>query len=217
MNGSAAPAHSASASHQLGRLGQPFPRWFLPFWIAFVAFLWWDLIHRQLTIHLPAEIAVRLGPSIVVPVAMGLVARFLGNAIEAGLYLWWWRHFRIGRIPYWGLVNWLVTFSVFDLLAEHLRLAATAGSAAAPPWIVPLVGVGVLRPGWPASGVGFWAAFGGIGALTIARVAATASIQARAIGRSLPGPLALTTAFWLLTRFVIWWGTDLMRGRSLLP
>ena len=217
MNRSAAPANATAAPLDLAGLGQPFPRWFLPLWIALVAFLWWDLIQRQLATHLPMEITNTLGSRVVVPVAMGLVARFLGNAIEAGLYLWWWRHFRNDRIPYWSFFNWLVTFSVFDLLAEHLRLAATPVSEAAPLWIVPFVGVGVLKPAWPAFGVGFWAAFGGLGALTIARVAATASIQARAIRRSIRGPLWLTATFWLLTRIVIWWGTDLVRGRSLLP
>jgi hypothetical protein len=198
-----------------GRPGLPpaLEPWARPVAVAFVSLLWWDAYHGQLAAGLPAEApqgALTLGT------AMATAGHLAGNALEAAFYRLWWRS-RGARFGFWILFVWLVVLSLFDLGATALRELVREHAPTTAGWLAPLVGPGVVRDSFPGISPGLWAALGSLGLLVLLRIAATAWLQARALGRGLAGPLGLTLSVWGLTRLLIWWGTDLMRGRSPLP
>ncbi|HKQ58691.1 MAG TPA: hypothetical protein VJY35_12550, partial [Candidatus Eisenbacteria bacterium] len=61
---------------------------------------------------------------------------------------------------------------------------------------------------------GLLAAFGTLGLLTLLRIAGTVWAQARGIGRSAAGPLAVTGVAWTVSRLGAWWSFDLLKGMS---
>jgi hypothetical protein len=186
------------------------PAW-SPLWIAFVGYQWWVEIGRQLADALPAE-AAPVSPQ--AAAALGAAGHLMGNAVEALFYLGWWRA-RGVRLGFARLFEWLVTISSLDLLASTLTRFAEAH----PGWVASglevFVGLGAVRTA--EGGSGFHAAFGTFGLLCIARLVATAAIQARGAERGLGAPLRLTVAVWLLARLANWWLYDLARGMSPLP
>ena len=187
--------------------------WARPVAVAFVSLLWWDAYHRQLAAGMPAGAprgAVALGTG------MATVGHLAGNALEAAFYRLWWRS-RGARFGYGSFFVWLVALSLFDIGAIALRDVAREHAPAAAGWLAALAGPGAARDSFPGISPGLRAALGSIGLLALARVAATAWLQARAVGRGLAGPLGLTLSTWGLARLVVWWGTDLLRGRSPLP
>jgi len=195
--------------------GQGMPRAFhpawSPLWIAFVGYQWWVEIGQQLAGALPAE-AAPVRPQ--VAAAIGAAGHIAGNAVEALFYVGWWRA-RGVRLGFARLFEWLVSISLLDLLASGLTRVAEAH----PGWMASalevFVGLGALRTG--ETGSGFRAAFGTVGLLCVARLVATAAIQARGAERALAAPLRLTIAVWLLARLANWWLYDLARGMSPLP
>lgn len=203
-----APEPGAQPGRAISR--HPFAPWFLPFWYAFLALLWAEAVGRQLA---GQETAAQLGDRAWIVVLFGLLGRFAASLIEAGFYRAWWRGVRGVSIPFWALFNWIVTLSALDLLAEGLTRQARNVPALAP-WIAPLTGVAALDPA-PLAG-GMAAAFGGIGLLALARVVTTAAVQRALLGTSWMQPLAITLGAWCATRLVVWWGVDLVVGRSVL-
>ncbi len=194
--------------------GREIPRAFhpvcSPLWIAFVAYQWWLEIGQQLAASLPDGVPQTHAH---VAAALGAFGHLAGNAVEALFYLGWWRA-RGLRLSFARLFEWLVSISVLDLLASGLTRIAEAH----PGWVAHalevFVGFGVLNSEQPGLGPGLRAAFGSVGLLCVARLAATAAIQRRGTEGGILAPLRLTLAVWLLGRLVNWWMVDLARGMS---
>ena len=194
-------------------IGRAFRAWFSPVWIAFVALQWWLEIRRQLAGALPAG-----APQLHADAAatLGAVGHVAGSAVEALFYVAWWRAWGV-RLGFAGLFEWLVSISVLDLLASGLTRIAEYH----PGWVAHalevFVGFGALRLEDTGLDSGVRSAFGSVGLLCVARLAATAAIQRQGGRRGLAAPLTLTLAVWLLGRLVNWWLVDLARGMSPLP
>ena len=117
------------------------------------------------------------------------------------------------RVRIAWLFAWIATFSVLDFLGLGLsRLASHHALASA--WLAPVAGMGLTRSRFPDLGAGVWAGFGTAGLLTGLRIYLTARQQARVLGSTIAGPLALTLFAWLVTRVAVWWSVDLLRGMS---
>ena len=180
----------------------------LLFVVALVS--WWELGWRQAG----ALGAVRqAGPA--VAAALMAAAHLAASAVEASAYALWWRT-RGARLPWWPFFVGLVALSLVDRLATGLAELALRSPSLAP-WLAPLAGPQLVRGRPSGAEAGLWAAFGGLGALTVARIAATAWLQAAGTGRRLRAALAVTALAWLVTRVAVWWTVDLVRGRSPLP
>ncbi len=178
----------------------------LPVALALVA--WWDWAFRQ------GGGAARAGDLAVAATVM-LAARLGAAAVEAGTYGLWWRA-RGARLPFFRFWAVIVALSLLDRFGIALGTLAERTPALGP-WLAPVAGLHLVKARVPALAGGLGAAFGGLGLLTLARLGLTAAWQARALGRGLAGPLALTTIAWLATRVALWWSVDLFRGVSPLP
>jgi hypothetical protein len=153
--------------------------------------------------------------NLAVAAALMVAAHLAASAIEASAYALWWRG-RGARLPWAPFFTGLVALSLVDRAAASLAALAQRMPALAP-WLAPLVGPQLLRDRLPGVEPGLWAAFGGLGLLTLARIGATAWLQAAGTGRRLCAALAVTTLAWLATRIAVWWAVDLVRGMSPLP
>jgi hypothetical protein len=171
------------------------PAW-LPAWLAAVAFAWWERAAREG----PAPPGVP-GPAALVGV------RAVGWVLEAAWHGLLWRALG-ARVPVLRLAVAVATLSLFDLLALALRDSHLAGTVA-----VSVLAGRAPHPGEPPLA----AAFAATGACTLARIVCTALVLARALGRGLGGPLALTVAAWLVSRAALALLADLARGGSPLP
>jgi hypothetical protein len=147
--------------------------------------------------------------------AAAVAGRLPSLFAEAAAYVLWWRA-RGLRLPFWRFLCCVATFSTCDLLGFSIRRAAGGAPDALRLIAAVLSGPAALDPA-AMHATGRTAAFGSLGVLTMVRVFMTAWAQARGIGRSLAGPLAITIAAWLLTRLVAWWSVDLLRGLSPIP
>ena len=185
----------------------PAPPWFLPLLYLWLGWSWWREIHAQLA---ASGVAPDMDPGAMA--VAGLAGRVLATLSEAGCYTLWWRG-RGLELPYWRFAGWVAALSTADLFGMTLKGVAPGAPDALRVVIGALAGPLALEP-VPVAASGAMAAFGTLGILTVARVVATAWAQARGIGRPLAGPLVVTTAAWLLTRLLIWWSFDLLRGMS---
>jgi hypothetical protein len=168
---------------------------------------WWETGYRQ-------GAALGAGPHLPLAVAatLMLVARLASSAIEALAYVVWWRA-RGARLPYVAFLVALVALSLVDRIA--LDLGSLAGrTPALAPLLAPLAGIQLLRSRLPGGEPALWAAFGGLGLLTVARITITAWLQSAGTGRRLRAALSVTAAAWLASRIVVWWTLDLVRGAS---
>jgi hypothetical protein len=180
--------------------------------LGFIVWRWWDQGLAQVMAALPEGHA--RGPAVSVAAALVVALHGAGYAAEGAFYVIWWR-IRGARLPFWRFTTWLAVLWLIDLTGETLGGISLQHPAVAP-WLAPLAGIGLLAPGLhPRDGLG--AAFAGFGLLTLARIAATAVLQARTLGRDLREPLAVTTLAWLATRLAVGLGLDLLRGMSPLP
>jgi hypothetical protein len=169
-----------------------------------------------------AELGWRQGGSLAarhvnLAVAAGLMtaAHLAAGAIEASAYVLWWRT-RGARLAWSPFFVGLVALSLVDRCAASLAALAQRAPALAP-WLAPLAGPQLVRASLPGLEPGLWAAFGGLGLLTLARITATAWLQAAGTGRRLRAALVATALAWLATRVAVWWTVDLVRGMSPLP
>jgi hypothetical protein len=168
---------------------------------------WWEAAYRH-----GGELGVGQHLNLAVAASLMVVSRVLASVVEALAYTLWWRA-RGARLPYGSFLVALVALSIVDRCALSLALVATR-SPALGPWLAPVAGLHVLGSGWLASEPGLRAALGSSGLLTLARIALTAWLQAAALQRRLGGVLLVTAGAWLVTRVVLWWMTDLLRGVS---
>jgi hypothetical protein len=168
---------------------------------------WWELGLRQ-----GGELGAGQPLNLAIVATIMVLARLAASAVEALAYTLWWRT-RGARLSYLRFLVALVALSLVDRFAQSL--VALAGRAPAlAPWLAPLAGLGLLRDRLPGVEPVLWAAFGGLGLLTLVRIAITAWLQSIGTGRRLRGPLLVTTLAWLGTRVVLWWTMDLFRGMS---
>jgi hypothetical protein len=194
------------------RLEWPWRGWVLPVMLAFIVWRWWEIALRHASSTLGATHGAT--STVLVPAAIFVIVRALGYLIEGAFYVTWWRT-RGERLPYWRFIAWLMTLWLLDLLAGTLGEVARHHPAMAP-LLAPFAGIGYFHPDrHPTAGLA--AAFSTLGLLTLARLAGTAVLQARTLGRHLLQPLLLTTAAWLATRLLVGFGLDLARGVSPLP
>jgi hypothetical protein len=176
-----------------------------------VAVLSWAELGWRLGVDLAAGRHVHLA----VTAALMAVAHLAGNGLEASAYVLWWRAHG-ARLPWGWFFVALVALSLVDRCAVALADAARRAPALAS-WLAPLVGPELLRARVFRVEPGAWAAFGGLGLLALARIGATACLQAALTGRRVREALAVTMLAWLGTRVALWWIVDLVRGRSPLP
>ncbi len=143
-----------------------------------------------------------------------VLGRVLTSAVEALAYTLWWRT-RGARLPFGRYFVAVVVLSLADLVA----LALAAQAARTPelaPWLAPVAGLHLLK-GWLHDEAGLRAAFGSLSLLTLVRIGLTAWLQAAALQRRLGGVLLVIGGAWLLTRLLLWWTTDLLRGTVPVP
>ena len=95
-----------------------FQRGFLPFWIAFVAYLWWLAAAHRLDAVLSGQ-AMPLSAGLAATVAAA--GHLAGNAIEALFYRWWWGFTRDIRLSFLRLFEAFVSISLLDVLAGAFR------------------------------------------------------------------------------------------------
>ncbi|HET9328166.1 MAG TPA: hypothetical protein VFQ05_15470 [Candidatus Eisenbacteria bacterium] len=203
--------HSFVSARPASKSGvHPFPRWVIPFWLAFIGSLWWDSIERATNVAALASSSDRVKTMMV---GFGVLGHFAANLLEAAGYRLWWRSVRRLSIPFWALFNWLVSFSVIDLLSDGVRRLALRHPDFSV-WLAPLAGVAALDPNPLHAGLA--AAFGNFGLFTALRIVATAAIQRRLVGIGWGEALAVVVPAWIVTRLLIWWSVDLFAGRSAL-
>jgi hypothetical protein len=171
---------------------------------------WWELGYRQ-----GSGLGVEPHVNLMLAAGLMVVAHLGANAIEASTYVLGWRACGV-RLPWSPFFVGLVALSLVDGVAANLAGLAE-GSPWLAPWLATLAGPQLVREGLPGVGTGLWAAFGGLGLLTLARITATAWLQAAGTGRRLRTAFAVTALTWLATRVAVWWTVDLVRGRSPLP
>ena len=206
-------------------MGSPMPAWSAPVPVRDDAARWRraTVLLFALALAAWAEMGWRQGsallagrhPDLAVAAALMVAAHLAASAIEASAYVLWWRT-RGARLAWRPFFAALVALSLVDRCSASLASLAARAPALAP-WLAPLAGPQLVRDSLPGVEPGLWAAFGGLGLLTLARLGATAWLQAAGTGRRLRVALALTAGVWLATRVAVWWAADLARGRSPLP
>jgi len=171
---------------------------------------WWELGWRQGSV-----LAASRHVSLALPAALMVAAHLAASAIEASAYVLWWRT-RGARLPWRPFFAGLVALSLVDRCAASLASLAERAPALVP-YLAPLVGPQLWRTRPPGVEPGLWAAFGGLGLLTLARIGATAWLQSAGTGRRWRVAIVVTAITWLASRVAVWWAVDLVRGRSPLP
>jgi len=188
----------------------PFAPGFVPLWIVAVLMTWWTTDRRLLPPSF-ASSGPWSGPALVA--ALTRLALF---SLEALVYVSAWRALGV-RLRWFPLALWVLSFSMFDALAARVaelgRLHPGAWGDAAR-W---LAGPAAVDGAAGSASPGARAAFGSVGLLDAARIAAWCEVQRRASRRPWTQAWTLTLGLWAASRVVLWWGLDLLRGRSLLP
>lgn len=181
----------------------------LPLWYLGIGWSWWRVYRAEMTAAAPPPGASLPPAGIVLGIALsGKVAGWL---VETATYALAWRAWG-GRLPYWRLFAVVVSASMTDLLGHVLGAGVPSEGGS---WWRPALAGLQLAQGTPfADAPAVRAAFGSLGALTLVRIAVTAAAQARALGARWAAPLAVTGAIWLLSRAVVFFGVDLVRGMS---
>ena len=200
----------------LSTLEWPMPVPFLWAWLILVVSLWWGSAAREVTSQQSPLPPAGSSAITLMVTASALLGRFAAQVTETGFYVLWWKGWG-RRLPFWRMLTWLISLSVIDLLAQSLAAIASHLPRAAAVWIAPWAGLRLFKPLMPSLGPGVWTAFGSLGLLTVTRVALTAITQSHALGMRLFLPLVLTTSTWFVTRILVWWCVDLVRGMSPLP
>ena len=194
-------------------LPRPLSRTWAPLWTLVLLALWW-ITYDVATAAIAGERAPDLSPGMLrIGVTAGVLFKALGTAAEAGFYSAWW-NLKGVRIPFGTLWVWLLSLSALDMLATLVALFAEGAPPVARAAIAVVCGARAITPTEELPARPLAVVFGSLGALTLARVAMTGWLQARATGRRLAGPLALTGTVWLALRLAMWWLSDLARGQS---
>ena len=181
----------------------------------FAAGIWFEVLWRAAEVAPPAQLTTAMAASV------GLATQLVFVAIEASLGSAAWA--ALGRRVRWrALALALLTASV----AEAVAVWVVSGAGGLPETMrVLLAGArGALEP---ASESVLSRAFAGFGILALLRLLLSTCAHADSL-RACPGPLLsnrrpwqdaalLVIAFYAASRLAIWWGLDLLRGRSFEP
>lgn len=190
----------------------PLRRALWPLALALISAGWWEHIHflaRRASADMPEE-AARM---VVAMAPVSFALRALIAVFEAGA----WRGFWAGlsrRLPFARYLAWVGLLSSLDLVAAWLSRFAVAAGGQAPGLLAPVAGIALARELWPEVSDGVWAGFGFLGLTTVVRIVLTGRVQARLLGIGPAGPTVAVAIAWLFLRTLLWWGADLMRGRS---
>jgi hypothetical protein len=149
-------------------------------------------------------------------VALATAARVLAAALETASYCGWWASWG-RRLPFARAFLWTLAFASLDLVSAHLVLVASDHGPPFADILAVLAGPNAAREGVAPGTRGLWLAFGGFGLLTAARIVGTSYAHASLTGARLAAALGTVAGFWLATRLTLWWGVDLLGGRSSLP
>ena len=182
-------------------------------WLA--AAIWFEVLWRAAELAPPARLSTAMAA------AVGLATQVAFVAVEASLGTAAWAV--LGRRVRWrSLAPALLTASV----AEAVAVWVVSGASRLPePVRVLLVGArGALEPTSESS---LSRAFAGFGLLAILRLLLTTCAHADAL-KACAGPqlshrrrwqdaVLLVLAFYGASRLALWWGLDLLRGRSFEP
>lgn len=182
---------------------------------AFSATIWFEVLWRT-TRDAPAS---PLTPA--VAAAVGLATQLAFTAFEASLGTAAWAS--LGRRVRWStLAPALFTASISEAFAVSIIAEQPPLSQA---WRVALAGARALPEHAAASPIA--QAFAGLGALTLLRLVLATHAHAAALrehaGHSVTSArrwrdaALLVAAFYASSRLAIWWGLDLLRGRSFEP
>jgi len=177
--------------------------------LAAIYLAWFGVHHSQVSEALGTEVRSR---TLVLAAVGGLVARIVGQLIEAAFYGQVWRAWGV-RIRFVPMLTAVACCSLVDALSQSL--VSYVGTDPPRAWLAVLVGLQAL-PDVLASEPGLKVGIGSLGLLTATRVVATAYAQ-RDLGAPLRPALALTFGALIAGRLASWWSVDLLRGLSPLP
>lgn len=167
-----------------------------------VGLLWFDVLfhvaHGSRIVVLPAWLAA----------TAGLTTQLAFTACEAAVAVHVWRSSG-AEVTWRALAPRLFVVSS----AEAFALSLATESQHLPPALgVMLAGMRAAGGGGAGSGLAF--AFAAFGALTVTRLLLSAHAQSRTARAPFARGLAIVLVFYLVTRLVMWWGFDLLQGRS---
>jgi hypothetical protein len=141
----------------------------------------------------------------------GLAAQLGFTALEAAIAMALWR--ALGARVSWST---LVPRLQISSAAETLAIDITSGHATLPrPIAVVLAGPRAADAAGASHGLA--AAFAAAGVLALVRLILSASLQSRAAGAPFARAFGLVLFMWLASRLIVWWGFDLLQGRSFQP
>ena len=170
-----------------------------------VTLLWFDVLWEGARLH-PAS---GLGPLAVALV--GLASQLVFSCLEALAARAAWQ--MLGHEPAWGA---LATRIVAASSAEAFAISIAMGATGLPSWLAQLLAGARAAPlAAPDTGLAF--ALSGFGVLAIARMALSAHAQARLVRVPFARGALVVSAFWVATRLMMWWSSELAQGRSFQP
>ncbi|MEQ1831524.1 MAG: hypothetical protein ABL977_00610 [Candidatus Eisenbacteria bacterium] len=170
-----------------------------------VALLWFDVLWETARHGEPAAF-----PPLAVA-ALGLASQLLFCAFEAVLARAAWQ--LAGHTPRWEA---LATRILAASSAEAFAVSIAAGGTPLPGWLAQLLAGARAAPlATPDAGLAF--AFAGFGVLALVRMALSAQQQARLVRAPFAHGAAVVLALWFATRLMMWWSSELARGRSYQP
>src|SRR5262249_3274435 len=141
---------------------------------------------------------------------LGLASQLAFTAGEAWVAAAVWR-LQGARVRWSVLAPRLLVASSADTLA----MAIASGHAPLPAPIAQALAGPRATGAVPATGLEF--AFAGAGALAVVRLLMSALMQSRAARAGFARGLATVLMLWLTTRLLMWWGFELLQGRTFQP
>lgn len=142
---------------------------------------------------------------------LGVAALVAASLAEAAFYGMLWAA-RGRTLPRLAAAFVILQLSLFELFACEL-LARTGPDSAPAPLVALLAGARVFWRGARAPSA-FAAAFGSLGAFTLARAALFAALQAGALRVRAREAFAQVALVWLGSHVAWWWLLELARGRA---
>ncbi len=187
--------------------------WFQPIWYPYVAFCWWQIGAVEVA---QSGLATRSPMEPGLAAALAAAAKLSGFFIETAFYRLFWKSW--GRaLPFWRFFCIVVSASMADVLAHAAGDLVRQHPGSLEVWLGPFAGLQLMRGTIFRSIPALRAAFGTVGILTAARLILTAQAQAQALGIRFRAAFAWSGVVWLLTRIMILWIVDLMKGMSPVP
>lgn len=170
-----------------------------------VTLLWFDVLWEGAHLHPTSGI----GPLAVA--LLGLASQLAFSAFEALAARAAWQ--MLGHEPAWSAVAIRI---VAASSAEAFAVSIAMGGMGLPSWLAQLLAGARAAPlATPDAGLAF--AFSGFGVLALVRMVLSAHAQARLVRVPFARGALVVSAFWLVTRLMMWWSSELAQGRSFQP